>query len=244
MLFLVPLLAGFLKPVRVSVDKANNLIEKAKDETAEIRDIAEGAEALASMASKLASSEDESTNPQESAPNVTDSILWGFDWSLDNPRLPRPWAMAFAAALMLLTADTIYQLFCPAVVKKASCQEHLNQQCSQFATHPSQTVLARAKAMAAKDIESQDLLSQESSLLEQLQSQESSKSDYLLGELTLVRNSLVEASCRRNYLADAARNPLAAVICFIIYFAAACIVLKILQEQTYNVLRSAGWWDI
>ena len=120
MLFLVPLFAGFLKPVRVSVEKANNLIEKAKDETAEIRDIAEGAEALVSMASKLNTSDDDSTTEEKPALGGTDSLLWAFDWSLDNPKLPRPWAMAFAAALMLLTADTLYQIFCPAMVKQAS----------------------------------------------------------------------------------------------------------------------------
>lgn len=67
-----------------------------------------------------------------------DSVLVGvFPKPLDNPELPRTWALAFFAALSILIGDTLLQLFCPSEVRQQSIDAYVNEQKRSFATSPS-----------------------------------------------------------------------------------------------------------
>lgn len=57
------------------------------------------------------------------------------------PSLPRTWAMAFFAALSILFADTVFQLFCPLIVRRQSAENYANAQVALFAAAPSSVSL-------------------------------------------------------------------------------------------------------
>lgn len=257
MLFLVPLIAGFLRPVRVSVDKANAAIDKAESRTQSVQDVARGAQALAGMGSRLreellgdGDAEATLSPAGDTQPSVASEAepqfaladrTNPFGWNIGTPLLPRPWAMAFTAALLILLSDTIFQIWCPFVVKQDSLEEYVNEQCTQFATHPSRDVLVAARNAAKGRAPHEELLELEQSIIKELKEEDASH-EYLLGELQQVRVNLVELASRENYARCANRFQIAAWVCFAIYAVSACIVLKILQEQALNVIRSSGWW--
>ncbi len=243
MLFLVPLLAGFLRPVRVSVDKANAAMNRVESSTEPVRDVARGAEALTDLGARL---RDQLLTPAtgdvaaDGSVSAAERMDQAATWRIGTPILPRPWAMAFTAALLILLGDTVFQIWCPTPVKQNSLDEYIDERCQQFATHPSRTTLDSARHDVAQDPAS-SLIEWETSLTEQLKSQTEPSNDFLHSELQQVRTSIVEKASRMSYLRYAGQYRLATWSCFAIYTLATCIVLKILQEQTLNVIRSAGW---
>ena len=145
MLFFVPLLSGFLRPVRVSVDKANAAIAQVESKTENARDIAEGAQALAEVTTgfreKFIPLKDEgdeeqplvrfasAETPVRVASNTARRLDGWFEWNINTPFLPRPWALAFVAALLILAADTVFQIWCPQYVKQGGLEDYVSRQC-------------------------------------------------------------------------------------------------------------------
>ncbi len=256
MLFLVPLLAGFLRPVRVSVEKANAAIDSARSRTVAVQDVARGAKALADlggrMRERLLSVGTTSPDDAQGAEQVLDPesrLSAGEDsnrstWSIGTPLIPRPWAMAFSAALLILLADTIFQIWCPALIRQASLDEYVDNQSRQFASHPSRDTLVNARRVVAGQSSTSELTELEKSMTMELKTKDGTSNEFLLGELQQVRTNLVDIASRMSYMRYACRFRPMAWLCFLLYSLAACIVLKILQEQTLNVVRSAGWWHV
>ncbi len=247
MLFLVPLLAGFLRPVRISVDRANEAIDSAESRVDTVKDVARGARALANLGRRvreevLGSDSAPPSNAQaetEADAPVLDPGNAG--WNIGTPLLPRPWAMAFAAALLILFADTLAQIWCPDIVSQASCEEYVQRECKKFANQPSHNHLSDARRAAVDQASGQELIEREKAILAQIESANNHSVTVLNQDLQMVRTNLIEIASRMRYSEHASRFRWAAWICFGVYSVAACIVLKILQEQTVNVLLSAGW---
>lgn len=250
MLFFVPLLSGFLKPVRYSVDKANAAIETAEAQTANARDVAQGARALAEISENLM----DLGEPSEQEPRVQFASTQGrarngprgidrwFEWNINTPFLPRPWALAFVAALLILIADTVFQIWCPASVKQSSVDEYISRQSQEFSMQPSRNRLEHSRSMAKKS--AADLVEIESKLTEEIKEADDGTRPLLIEDLKQVRTNMVEIASRDDYLKSAKHNVSAAIFCFFLYLAAAGFIMKILQEQTFNVMRSAGWWEV
>ena len=248
MLFFVPLLSGFLKPVRYSVDKANAAIDTAEVQTANARDVAQGARALAEITSNLRDGKDEpepvvqfASTASGGTPSPTGIDRW-FEWNINTPFLPRPWALAFVAALLILIADTIFQIWCPARIKQGSVDDYVRQQGHEFSTQPSRSLLEHARTLAKKS--AADLVELEAELTSEIKNADEGTRPLLIEDLKQVRTNMVELSSRSDYAQSTTHNGTAAAISFLLYLAAASFVMKILQEQTFNVLRSAGWWEV
>ncbi len=243
MLFLVPLLAGFLRPVTVSVEKANDTLENVQQKKQAVEDVARGAKALLNIGGRVREQLLGSVGDEDEAlSSSTKADSSGSSWNIGIPLLPRPWAMAFTAALLILLADTIFQVWCPHIVKSARLDDFVDSRCQQFATHPSRDALIEARRTAEDQPDTEELLQLEQSFTKGLNNTDGANGDFVLGELNQVRMNLIQVASRADYLRHAIRSRPAAWLCFIIYTIAACIVLRILQEQTLNVLRSAGWW--
>ncbi|MEM8736765.1 MAG: hypothetical protein AAGG44_21215, partial [Planctomycetota bacterium] len=188
MLFLVPLLSGFLRPVRVSVDKANVVLDATQNRLAD-NAIVEGAGAaiglLRGFQQSLAGEPGIPEQPQEEVPPIASDIDgsiapsrsvaadkptefetddsgeieepvdqvglffpvgWqdgegesqsgGLPWNIRTPFLPRPWTLAFVAALMILLGDTVTQLFCPEIVRLDSLADYVRKQADAFGKCP------------------------------------------------------------------------------------------------------------
>lgn len=247
MLFFVPLLSGFLKPVRQSVDKANAAIDTVQDKTQNVRDIARGGRALAEVTAELrgklvdvASDGDDPIEVQFVAAQQSQALDNWFEWNINKPFLPRPWALAFIAALLILGADTVFQIWCPQRVKREPIEDYVTRQCSEYANQPSRHMLEVSRHAAQEG--SPELFALEKSLASEVKGADEGTRELLLEDLRQVRINFIEIASRKDYLRWSRENSLASGLCCLLYLAAACFVTKILQEQTFNVLNSAGWW--
>ncbi|MEM7474808.1 MAG: hypothetical protein AAF483_07435 [Planctomycetota bacterium] len=186
-----------------------------------------------------------------------------FPWAVDVPRLPRPWGFAFLAALLILIGDTIVQSRCPQIVRKNGIEEHVQAQGERFNKSPSVALLREARKRLAgvckSDTDSEadkkskspdtalfdatelsELLAEEKEIDEKVRGKEE-PSQFELESLQLVRTSIIEAASRMDYADQVKTRPVAAFISLISYCTAGILVIRILYEQTFNVLTSSGW---
>jgi hypothetical protein len=90
---------------------------------------------------------------------------------------------------------------------------------------------------------SSELVDLEKALAGEVKQADEGARELLMEDLRQVRINLVEILSRRDYIRWSRENSAAAALCIVLYLAAACFIIKILQEQTFNVLNSAGWWS-
>ncbi|HBE71717.1 MAG TPA: hypothetical protein DDW52_26540 [Planctomycetaceae bacterium] len=143
------------------------------------------------------------------------------------PIIPRTWAMAFVAALFILTGDTLLQIFCPQIVREFTLTEYVDSRLKVFATAPSQHMLGEAIRQIAESEENAKSTGQTSA-----------PPQTGAGPATLAQ---IDRASRIAYQELATKHRLAIVTCFFVYGIAASILIKILQEQAVNVLESAAW---
>lgn len=142
------------------------------------------------------------------------------------PIIPRTWAMAFVAALFILTGDTFLQIFCPQIVREFTLTEYVDSRLKVFATAPSQHMLGEAIRQINESEDKSESTGQ------------ASPSQSGVVPTTLAQ---IDRASRIAYHELATKHRFAIVICFVVYGIAACILIKILQEQAVNVLTAAGW---
>ncbi|MFN3189396.1 MAG: hypothetical protein ACE361_02645 [Aureliella sp.] len=170
----------------------------------------------------------------------------GLPWNIRTPFLPRPWTLAFVAALMILLGDTVTQLFCPEIVRRNSLPDYVRNEAEQFGVCPSASVLGNARKLikAGKKEPCEELLREDemrSSLMTRATEDSNGSFQFQRDELKQLQIQIVEMASAIRYEAANAKNRVAALLCIVAYLIAAGFLLKILQEQTGNVLRSAGW---
>ncbi|GAB5403518.1 MAG: hypothetical protein Aurels2KO_17490 [Aureliella sp.] len=140
--------------------------------------------------------------------------------------IPRTWALAFIAALCILAGDTIQQIFCPAIIRRESLDEFVERRLQVYATSPSSLLLEQAvqETLAGADQDDGDTDSD---------SHTTASDQQQLG--------IVHLASRETYQELSRRGRPAILGCYLCYSAGASILIKILQEQTLNVLAAAGW---
>lgn len=145
--------------------------------------------------------------------------------------IPRTWALAFIAALFILTGDTIQQIFCPLIIRRESLDEFVERRLQVYATSPSSILLQQAIQEMALPPES-DITAEEAN---------TDGSNANLNGPDGQQLGIVHLASSASYQELSRRAPLAILCCFVTYTTGALILAKILQEQTLNVLAAAGW---
>ena len=165
MLLVVPLLAGMWPAVRVYVNQHNKkaaeltiTVEQAKarfDETQ--KELAPTVANLLAVASPPSTQEnalrqDLETTLQELKDTVNgfnatvDAFITDFaERTLKDPKLPWSFAAAFFAALFVVLGHLVYQLCAPDVIKAQTLDEFVSSRKDDYARHPSEDALTRAK---------------------------------------------------------------------------------------------------
>ncbi len=250
MLVVIPLVVAVWPNYQLTVDRYHRTV-----------DLARGRLSVGPLESKLlgpATEVDLTPESEENAPAHDDSVgerapiadiggwirAWGVNVPLLETRveaavierakssrqartIPRTWALAFIAALCILTGDTILQIFCPAIIRRESLDEFVERRLQVYATSPSSLLLEQAvqETLAGAD---QD----DSNSTERDKHSDASDQQQL---------GIVHLASRETYQELSRRGRLAILGCYVCYTAGALILIKILQEQTLNVLAAAGW---
>lgn len=145
--------------------------------------------------------------------------------------IPRTWALAFIAALFILTGDTIQQIFCPLIIRRESLDEFVERRLQVYATSPSSILLQQAIQEMALPANS-DASPQEADSTDESAGVNGPDGQQL---------GIVHLASSASYQELSRRAPLAILCCYFTYTTGALILAKILQEQTLNVLAAAGW---
>ena len=276
MLIVVPLLAAFWSPMRNATGAYNDAVTQARKdiglntETAELPPLDSPFEAEASP------STDESTDPRDTTeesqlpaaeaatsedadgpetrfllpPRLRSLLVTWFPRVVGKPELPRPWALAFFAALFILMGDTIVQIFCPKIVREFSREEYVKSETAAFAAAPSIITLERAMELLAGQSDQADLLSMERNSqagrkpvkVEDSAAPQTTPAQYQTEFDDLSRRiAIIEAASRIRYLALGKTRRVGALLSLLCYSGSGCVIVKILQEQAWNVARASGW---
>ena len=185
-------------------------------------------------------------------PRIRAVLQTWFPRVVGKPELPRPWALAFFAALLILMGDTIVQIICPKVVRDFGREEYVRTETDSFSKAPSLLVLARATSYLCELKTHPDLLQQEinatsgtagSNDHEQSTAPSPNAKTSTQAEFDDLarRIAIVEAASRARYIALAETRRLGALMSMLCYLISGCVIIKILQEQAFNVARASGW---
>lgn len=185
-------------------------------------------------------------------PRVRAVLQTWFPRVVGKPELPRPWALAFFAALLILMGDTIVQIICPKVVRDFGREEYVRTETDSFSKAPSLLVLSRATSYLSELKTHPDLIQQEinatsgttgSTDHEQSTAPSPHAKTPTQAEFDDLarRIAIVEAASRARYIALAETRRLGALMSMLCYLISGCVIIKILQEQAVNVARASGW---
>jgi len=168
MLLFVPLLAGLWPGVRLMVNQYNKAAEKS---TSILTEASERFESLErnlenkiAQLSKLDSTSDtmfvQANNEAAQTLTSFEAAVTSFRQTVDKfhndytPRtieqtnLPWTWAIAFFAALLVVVAQTWYQLRAPEIVREQSLERFVLDRKDDFSEHPTEVALERAEEYA------------------------------------------------------------------------------------------------
>lgn len=185
-------------------------------------------------------------------PRLRQLLNTWFPRVVGKPTLPRPWALAFFAALLILLGDTTVQIVCPKVVRDFGREDYVREETDRFAKAPSLLVLSRATDYLKELNTHEELLTEglgsrapgaSDSDHEQSAAPATSPSPKNQTEFyDLARRiAIVEAASRARYIALADTRRLGALLSLICYLVSGCVIIKILQEQALNIARASGW---
>lgn len=253
MLVLVPVFCGMMRPILNGAIRYNQFLSETRQDIVEVELVPDSVKDLADSVREQLGGSEETTDAENSAREqqnlpaekkldpVRGFLVNRFDWQVDVPWLPRPWGIAFFAAMLILIGDTIVQTRCPAKVRLESQEEYVASQAERFAKCPSESALSEARGSLQASSMCTELLEREVHLQTQIAASKANASAYDLESLKQVRISLIEAASRLLYLELAEQRRVAASSSLLCYLCAGLLIVKVLQEQSFNVMFALGW---
>lgn len=143
MLIFVPLLAGVWPAVGEGINRYNTSVIESKAA------LDSASQRLEFVASTLTNESDVSLPVGEIFDGLNkrlDNIDEEYSLkTIDNTRLPYVWALSFLASLAVAIGHLIYQAFAPALVKRTTVREYMNDEVRRFSDAPSAGSLERAR---------------------------------------------------------------------------------------------------
>jgi hypothetical protein len=133
MIILVPILAALWPVVRNTVNQYN----KSTSEAVLVLD--KSLKDFEAKAAGLRPNIDGSVNVEQSLRDLK-AVLDGYmedykEKTIRSPQMPRTWIAAFFAALLVVMAHSLYQVFAPEEVRKSSLNEYINRNLSDYLQH-------------------------------------------------------------------------------------------------------------
>lgn len=245
MLGIVPMLAALWPGVRVVVNRYNDVVT---DSTAALERTSQSLQRDAvRLREELAGAFEKAPGAGLSSPRL-DTALTAINQAslelerrtaafvkdhpprtLEDPRLPPTWAIAFFAALAVLVGHVIYQIAAPPILKQNSMSQFVSSRLDEYAKYRSAAALERAEFFRLTGHWPEPEAPTQGPL-------------DIVEKQTLRREmTVIEQGAMSEYLHIADRNPAAILGAALSYFAGVLLIAWIVIRQSHAVAAAAGW---
>lgn len=255
MLVLVPILAALWPGVRLAVDRYNNAASKATEQATELaedlRGLSRGVSSVQGtdgLADRLRAKADliESAGKQVRP--------------VKEPAMPTALVLAFLAALFVMIAHAMYQVWCPEMVQRQSPADYARSVCETFVSTQAKGMVEEGKKFLSQGFHeeapmpswvAEELTPQCHEVLKEggdvrldglFRFDEKAGGTKDIVKWAADRDSdLVTEGARAQYYLACRSNSVLSQIAILMYGIGLVLLVVIIGIQTLNVLRAAGW---